>query len=203
MAIKYLLLFILSVVSSALYAADDFSLYGKNFNPQSIKDDDHDGVINSRDACPNTPLGALVTLQGCPEKSSSVFSMDMQILFKPNKSVVSPRFYGKIQQLANFLMDNPETKVRIEGHTDNAGEAKINQQLSQDRANAVSEILIGKFRIAPRRVTAVGYGNRKPIASNSTDEGKMKNRRVVAEVYSNQKRSLQKWTIYSVDQDIK
>ncbi|MFI8621278.1 MULTISPECIES: OmpA family protein [unclassified Marinomonas] len=203
MAIKHLLLFILSVVSSALYAADDFSLYGKNFNPQSIKDDDHDGVINSRDVCPNTPLGALVTLQGCPEKSSSVFSMDMQILFKPNKSVVSPRFYGKIQQLANFLMDNPETKVRIEGHTDNAGEAKINQQLSQDRANAVSEILIDKFRIAPRRVTAVGYGNRKPIASNSTDEGKMKNRRVVAEVYSNQKRSLQKWTIYSVDQDIK
>jgi outer membrane protein OmpA-like peptidoglycan-associated protein len=203
LAIKHLLLFILSVVSSALYAADDFSLYGKNFNPQSIKDDDHDGVINSRDVCPNTPLGALVTLQGCPEKSSSVFSMDMQILFKPNKSVVSPRFYGKIQQLANFLMDNPETKVRIEGHTDNAGEAKINQQLSQDRANAVSEILIDKFRIAPRRVTAVGYGNRKPIASNSTDEGKMKNRRVVAEVYSNQKRSLQKWTIYSVDQDIK
>ncbi|WP_133002151.1 MULTISPECIES: OmpA family protein [Marinomonas] len=203
MAIKHLLLFILSVVSSALYAADDFSLYGKNFNPQSIKDDDHDGVINSRDVCPNTPLGALVTLQGCPEKSSSVFSMDMQILFKPNKSVVSPRFYGKIQQLANFLIDNPETKVRIEGHTDNAGEAKINQQLSQDRANAVSEILIDKFRIAPRRVTAVGYGNRKPIASNSTDEGKMKNRRVVAEVYSNQKRSLQKWTIYSVDQDIK
>ncbi|GAA0825841.1 OmpA family protein [Marinomonas arenicola] len=193
----------MSVVSSALYAADDFSLYGKNFNPQSIKDDDHDGVINSRDVCPNTPLGALVTLQGCPEKSSSVFSMDMQILFKPNKSVVSPRFYGKIQQLANFLIDNPETKVRIEGHTDNAGEAKINQQLSQDRANAVSEILIDKFRIAPRRVTAVGYGNRKPIASNSTDEGKMKNRRVVAEVYSNQKRSLQKWTIYSVDQDIK
>ncbi|REG81035.1 OmpA family protein [Marinomonas pollencensis] len=143
-----------------------------------------------------------MTLQGCPEESNSLLSMDMQILFKPNSYRVSPRFYGKIQQLADFLRSHPDTKVRIEGHTDNRGSAADNQQLSQDRAQAISDILIDKFKIASHRVTAIGYGDSQPVASNETPEGQMKNRRVVAEVLSNQTRQLKKWTIYSVDQDI-
>lgn len=159
-------------------------------------------MINARDACPNTPKGALVSLQGCPEESKSVLSMDMQILFKPNRYDISPRFYGRVQELADFLRDHPDTKVRIEGHTDNMGSSADNQQLSYNRAKAVSDILIYKFRIAPRRVTAIGYGDAQPVVSNDTPEGQMKNRRVVAEVVSNQTRQLKKWTIYSVDQDI-
>jgi OOP family OmpA-OmpF porin len=68
----------------------------------------------------------------------------------------------------------------IEGHTDNVNTAEYNQKLSEARANSVRQYLINHFGIKASRLTAVGYGLTKPIASNNTEEGRQKNRRVQA-----------------------
>ena len=87
----------------------------------------------------------------------------------------------------------------IEGHTDSVGNDEYNLALSQNRANAIAEVLINNFKIAKRRVEAVGYGETRPIASNDTKAGQARNRRVVAEVFANAVRDVERWTIYSVD----
>ena len=68
-------------------------------------------------------------------------------------------------------------KVEISGHTDNVGKAAANQKLSENRAKAVKNYLVQKS-IAPERILTVGYGSQRPIAPNTTTEGKQKNRRV-------------------------
>ncbi len=70
----------------------------------------------------------------------------------------------------------PSLVIEISGHTDNTGTTEINMKLSQDRADAVRNYLIRKG-ISAERVTAKGYGDTEPVADNSTDEGKAKNRR--------------------------
>ncbi|WP_349773448.1 OmpA family protein [Psychrobacter sp. WY6] len=70
----------------------------------------------------------------------------------------------------------------IEGHTDSRASDSYNQALSQRRVNAVKEVLISQFGIGAERLTAIGYGESQPIATNSTTEGRQLNRRVVAVV---------------------
>jgi len=78
------------------------------------------------------------------------------------------------------MKEFPGTSAVIEGHTDNVGKEDYNQKLSESRANSVRQYLIDKFGIDGSRLSAVGYGYSKPIATNDTAEGKQKNRRVVA-----------------------
>jgi OOP family OmpA-OmpF porin len=75
------------------------------------------------------------------------------------------------------LNNNPGMNVELQGHTDNRGTKKFNQALSEKRAVAVMDYLIKKG-IAPSRLTAVGYGFSRPMASNDTDQGRAQNRRV-------------------------
>ncbi|MFT3769140.1 MAG: OmpA family protein [Minicystis sp.] len=80
--------------------------------------------------------------------------------------------------MVSLLVANPTIKsMSIEGHTDNQGTPEYNQRLSDDRANAVLAYLVKKG-IDPHRLTAKGYGLTKPRATNDTDEGRQKNRRV-------------------------
>lgn len=72
----------------------------------------------------------------------------------------------------------PDSTVVIEGHTDSQGGARLNQQLSKNRAEAVQNYLIETFRITPARITAAGFGASRPIAINETEEGRAKNRRI-------------------------
>ena len=97
------------------------------------------------------------------------------------------------------MRKNPSSNVVIEGHTDNTGHNHHNQQLSQQRAQAIANILIKTFSIAQSRVKAIGYGETRPIASNLSAQGKAKNRRVVAEVFARDTVDINKWDIYSVD----
>jgi len=75
-----------------------------------------------------------------------------------------------------LLVDNPNIYVEISGHTDNVGSAAVNNKLSLERAKSVVDYLIQKG-IAKERLTSVGYGFDKPIAPNTTEEGRQKNRR--------------------------
>lgn len=99
-------------------------------------------------------------------------------LFDFNKSVIKQQYYSKLDQIAEDMKNDPSLKVEIQGHTDSIGSEKYNMKLSQRRANAVRNYLIKKGGISPDRLTAVGYGETRPVASNKTKEGRAKNRRV-------------------------
>ena len=101
----------------------------------------------------------------------------LYINFETGKSTIQPESKSIIDQIAQMLKDNPGLKVSIEGHTDNVGVAASNQTLSENRAKAVMNSLIASG-IDKTRLTSKGWGQTKPIADNSTDDGKAKNRRV-------------------------
>jgi len=85
--------------------------------------------------------------------------------------------FAELDRLAQFLAETPTISIELSGHTDNVGTDASNKTLSQERVNAVKVYLINKG-VADSRMKAVGYGKSKPIASNSTEEGRQKNRRV-------------------------
>jgi len=101
------------------------------------------------------------------------------INFATNSSDLTENSLKIIEQFAIFLIENPNIKVSIEGHTDNVGDESSNQILSEERAKAVYHDLIKTYKIAPSRLAYVGYGESKPIASNTSEDGRAKNRRTV------------------------
>jgi OOP family OmpA-OmpF porin len=106
----------------------------------------------------------------------------LNVEFDFNKAVVKPKYYKDIQSVAEVMKKYPDLKIVIEGHTDNVGGEKYNLNLSQKRAEAIKNIMVTKYNVEPSRLTAKGFGYSKPIASNSTKEGRQKNRRVEAAV---------------------
>ena len=84
---------------------------------------------------------------------------------------------SQIQNLANIMKAYPSVNIRLEGHTDNTGNAASNKTLSNQRALSVKNAL-GQLGVAANRVAAVGYGQEKPVADNGTEAGKLENRRV-------------------------
>lgn len=113
---------------------------------------------------------------------SERMTIDLEILFETDKSTVRPVYYAKTTELVAFMKQHPNAVVTIEGHTDSRGQDDYNKALSQRRVNAVKEILINEFGVAPERINAIGYGESQPRASNDTEAGRQFNRRVVAVV---------------------
>ncbi|MGC3836416.1 OmpA family protein [Moritella viscosa] len=92
-----------------------------------------------------------------------------------------------------------DTEVVIEGHTSKLGSKSLNMRLSQERAQAVMNILVNNFGIATSRVSAVGYGFERILDDGNTKSAHAKNRRIVAELTSESTTKDMKWNIYSVD----
>ncbi|MEN6463917.1 MAG: OmpA family protein [Syntrophaceae bacterium] len=111
--------------------------------------------------------------------SRGVF-LRLQIRFDSGKADIRPIYAGEIKKVADFMKRYPEIKVAIEGHTDSSGKTSLNTTLSRERAEAVMNELIETYGIDSSRIKAVGYGPRRPIASNSTEKGRERNRRVEA-----------------------
>jgi len=107
-------------------------------------------------------------------------TLDVQFDF--DKSTIKKGYDKDINDLAKVMKDYPDLNVVIEGHTDNVGTAAYNKKLSQRRANAVKKYMVEQDGINANRITAEGFGFDRPIASNDTDEGRQKNRRVEAAV---------------------
>ncbi|MGZ3614206.1 MAG: OmpA family protein, partial [Thermodesulfobacteriota bacterium] len=101
----------------------------------------------------------------------------LYINFDTGKSDITPESRGIVDQIAALLQAHPELKVSIEGHTDNVGTPQSNKTLSLQRAKSVMNA-VGQKGIAATRLTAVGWGQEKPIADNRSEEGRAKNRRV-------------------------
>jgi outer membrane protein OmpA-like peptidoglycan-associated protein len=99
------------------------------------------------------------------------------ISFDVGKSTIKPESMGEINRIVQLMTDNPDLKFSVEGHTDSTGNAALNQTLSEARSQAIVSKLI-QSGIAAGRLAASGKGATNPIADNSTDEGRAKNRRV-------------------------
>jgi len=123
-----------------------------------------------------TSEAASIARQG--ETIAVTFKSDL--LFDFNSAVLKPGAYSEIDRMARILVQYPNTRIRIEGHTDNIGSESYNLKLSQQRAEAVKNILISKG-VSPSRITVIGYGESRPRAGNDTPAGRQLNRRV--EVY--------------------
>jgi len=148
--------------------------------PAAPLDSDGDGVYDDKDQCPNTPAGREVDEKGCEYHLKKAEEMKLDILFDTNKSVIKPQYQGEVERAAKFLKRYADVQAVIEGHTDSDGSDAYNQKLSQSRADAVKASLITQYGIAASRLTATGYGESRPVASNATKDGKAQNRRVVA-----------------------
>ena len=99
------------------------------------------------------------------------------ILFETGKATLKPESMEEIQKVADYMKKNPTARFEVQGHTDNQGSDKINDPLSQQRAEAVVKAL-ESLGCDPFNMRAVGKGSHEPVASNATDEGRAKNRRV-------------------------
>ena len=104
-----------------------------------------------------------------------------KIYFETGKAEINTSSSSDLNKLVQFLKDNPEIKLEIQGHTDNTGSIATNNKLSQLRANSVVTYLV-KNTIGKERLLAKGYGPSMPIADNATKEGKAQNRRVEMKV---------------------
>jgi OOP family OmpA-OmpF porin len=139
-----------------------------------VGDSDGDGVKDDVDQCPDTIKGALVDNVGCAYQLSGVqYGFDSADLSSAGKQVLN--------EVAVKLKENPEVTITIEGHSDSRGDDAYNQDLSQRRAQAAKDHLVGQG-VAADRITAEGKGEAEPVASNDTDEGRATNRRVVIKV---------------------
>ena len=140
-------------------------------------DSDADGVVDSKDKCQNTPAAVrnLVDANGCFKE------LDLSVNFKTNSNDVDAASMERIRKFADFLKSAPIYNVTIVGYTDSRGSASYNQKLSQKRAQKVRDLLIQEG-VNPSVVSAVGKGEENPVASNDTQEGRAKNRRIEAEL---------------------
>ncbi len=144
-------------------------------------DNDADSLRDTEDKCPNEPGPA--DNEGCPrvyqdvEVTSTHVRIHQKIHFEFNKATIRPVSFPILDTVAQVLNDFPDITLEIQGHTDSRGSDSYNLRLSQERAEAVRQYLIAKG-IAPERLTARGYGEGCPIASNRTASGRAANRRV-------------------------
>ncbi len=156
--------------------------------PDEVPDSDKDGIPDNKDKCPNQPenYNNFQDEDGCPDKGASLVEVkeeEIRILQRVEFETGSDKIQGTtsfsvLDAVAAAMKNHPEIfLIEVAGHTDNAGNAKLNQELSQKRADAVVKYLTGKG-VETHRLQAKGYGQDKPIADNTTKAGMQKNRRV-------------------------
>lgn len=148
------------------------------------EDADKDGILDVEDACP-TVKGVKhqdPKKHGCPaEKKIVVTESEIELLepiqFEYNEATILPVSFGILDQIVDLMRERPSVRLGIYGHTDNRGGANYNKQLSRRRAASVVQYLVDKG-ISRNRLESEGYGMERPRATNATEEGRAKNRRV-------------------------
>jgi outer membrane protein OmpA-like peptidoglycan-associated protein len=112
---------------------------------------------------------------------SLLVNFESEILFDSGSATLFPGSFDQLRALAQTLNRYPKSDVIIKGHTDSVGEEAFNQTLSERRADGVRNFLIAEA-VAPPRITAIGFGESVPVASNDTAVGRQRNRRVEIEI---------------------
>jgi OOP family OmpA-OmpF porin len=176
----------------ALSTQEQNALRDQQKYAEEMGDTDGDGVANKFDKCPGTTSGTVVDGSGCPLKVQApivrerviVTEADRKVVdeairnleFDLGKATIRSKSFSTLDRVADLLVQK-NFSLKLAGHTDNTGSMALNLRLSKDRAEAVKAYLVSKGANASR-IEATGYGPNQPIASNSTADGRQKNRRV-------------------------
>jgi len=155
-------------------------------------DSDGDGVDDTVDRCYKTPPNTKVDERGCVLLIKDFKTIRININFDVASSNINPEHFSEVAKVAKFLKNNPLTRASIEGHTDSDGSDATNRELSQRRAQAISELLVAKYNIDSIRLTAIGFGESKPLVPNNSERNKARNRRSVAIIRSFKEKRLQR-----------
>ena len=142
---------------------------------KSEGDADGDGVVDSKDECPQTPKGYQVDAKGCPK------SITLHLNFAFASNLIPTSAAQDVIDLTNFMKNNPASNITIVGHTDIIGNDERNQPRSEARARALGDQLITNG-IDASRIKTSGKGSKEPIATNDTDAGRAQNRRIEIEI---------------------
>ncbi len=108
-------------------------------------------------------------------------SLKGDVTFDYNSAAVRPGLYSEIDRISNVLVKYPQTLIRVEGHTDNIGSESYNMDLSLQRAESVKNLIVQRG-VSSSRIETIPYGESMPIADNSSESGRAKNRRVEIKV---------------------
>jgi len=114
------------------------------------------------------------------QPSGTVFSLE-EVYFDHNRHNIQPNSFPVLEELADVLLENPGLSIELHGHTDDTGSPSFNQELSAQRAAAVSEFLVSKG-VAATRLSAKGFGATKAVADNTDEAGRQLNRRVEVKI---------------------
>ncbi|MBS1152376.1 MAG: OmpA/MotB domain protein [Myxococcaceae bacterium] len=146
-------------------------------------DVDGDGVVDAKDECPDAAEEQGGDGDGCPDAPQIVIESGMinirgKIIFGVASAELLPKNARLLEALAKVLNENDQIKrIQVEGHTDATGEEGFNQQLSLERAQTVGKALIQRG-VKSERLSTKGLGRSQPLASNDTEAGRARNRRV-------------------------
>lgn len=190
--------FILSACSTQVINMTD----GATPQVFDLADSEGDGIISARDKCPESLAGVKVGNNGCSTQTVETRRRKLEVNFDTNSFVVKNEYLTEIGKLADFLIEYPSTTVTIEGHTSIRGTAILNKTLSQNRAQAIKNILVHQFNVEEERITAIGYGFERLLLEGDDEYIHARNRRIVAEISSDVSLQDMKWTIYSVDDEV-
>jgi OOP family OmpA-OmpF porin len=145
-------------------------------------DADNDGVLNEYDNCANTPVTDKVDEKGCTLFSDEKNRVQLLVNFDNNKAIVKNQFLPEIEKMADVLKAYPNVSLVIEGHSSKLGSNAYNKKISQQRADAIVNVLVNEFGISSGRLTAVGYGEERLLDLSDTREADALNRRIEAKV---------------------
>lgn len=147
-------------------------------------DTDADGVPDYRDQCPDTAPGARVNDKGCapepepePEPAEPAM-MEVHVEFDFDSDALRAGHQRELDKVVDFLEEQPEASVRLEGYTDSRGSSDYNRRLSERRAASVEAYLVDNG-VSSERIETAAFGESRPVATNETDSGRQLNRRVV------------------------
>ncbi len=168
----------------------------------SLADQDADGVIDARDLCDKTIKGAEVDNNGCPSKSTTVLTLNLNILFDNDSYIVKPQFNDELIQLAEMINQTKAIKLELEGHASALGSEAYNLNLSLLRAKEVMRILIDKYQVDRTKLEAIPFGESKLAVEGTSEAQHSLNRRVVAYIEISNQKDLLRWNIYTSEKQL-
>ncbi|HAS64382.1 MAG TPA: hypothetical protein DCS35_18540 [Vibrio sp.] len=166
------------------------------FQIADLHDLDNDGVINARDLCVSTPIGAEVDNDGCETYLNKEEQYQLKILFANDSDSINPVFQQKITELTTFLKKYSNTSIEIQGYASKVGTANYNLGLSHRRASNVRTQLI-ENGISGERLTIVGFGDTHLAKLGIDNASHALNRRVTATVIGHKGIVKDEWTIFT------
>ena len=122
-------------------------------------------------------MAQAVTANQLRDERDKICLITLHVNFDTGKAVLKPDDLATMQQVAMMMKASPALKLRVEGHTDNVGDAASNKALSEARANSVMDAIV-QAGVPAERLGAAGFGQERPVADNRSEEGRAKNRRV-------------------------